>query len=54
MASTAALAMAGTIGAQLYGNFGREDLLMQVAAQIERGCPEGFGVVPPIHVAQNF
>jgi amidase len=42
------------IGVQLYGNFGREDLLMQVAAQIERARPEWFGAVPPIHAAQNF
>jgi amidase len=42
------------IGAQLYGNFSREDLLTQVAAQIERARPEWFGAIPPIHVAQNF
>jgi amidase len=42
------------VGAQLYGNFGREDLLLQVAAQVERSRPEWFGAVPPIHVTENF
>jgi amidase len=42
------------IGMQLYANFAHEDLLMQVAAQIERARPEWFGAVPPIHCAQNF
>ena len=30
------------IGAMLYGNFAREDLLLQVAAQLERAKPEWF------------
>jgi amidase len=38
------------IGVQLYGNFAREDLLLQVAAQVERARPEWFGNVPPVHV----
>ena len=38
------------IGVQLYGNFAREDLLLQVAAQVERARPEWFGAVPPVHV----
>jgi amidase len=38
------------IGAQLYGNFCREDVLLQLAAQIERARPEWFGAVPPISV----
>lgn len=38
------------IGVQLYGNFLREDLLLQVAAQIERARPEWFGATPPLHV----
>jgi len=38
------------IGAQLYGKWGREDLLLQLAAQIERAKPEWFGAVPPVHV----
>ncbi len=39
------------IGVQLHGNFAREDLLLQVAAQIERGRPEWFSAVPPVHVS---
>jgi Asp-tRNA(Asn)/Glu-tRNA(Gln) amidotransferase A subunit family amidase len=39
------------IGVQLHGNFAREDLLLQVAAQIEGGRPEWFGTVPPVHVS---
>lgn len=39
------------IGVQLYGDFAREDLLLQVAAQIERARPEWFAAVPPINVA---
>ena len=39
------------IGIQLYGNFCREDLLLKVAAQIERARPEWFGAVPPVHVS---
>jgi len=35
------------IGIQLYGNFCREDLLLKLAAQIERAQ---FGAVPPVHV----
>ena len=42
------------IGVQFYGNFGREDLLMQIAAQLERAHPEWFGAVPPIHVSQTL
>ena len=38
------------IGAQLYAKWGREDLLLQVAAQIERSKPEWFEVIPPLHV----
>ena len=40
------------IGVQLYGNFCREDRLLQTAAQIERAHPDWFGAVPPIHVAR--
>jgi Asp-tRNA(Asn)/Glu-tRNA(Gln) amidotransferase A subunit family amidase len=39
------------IGIQLYGNFCREELLLKVAAQIERAQPEWFGAVPPVHVS---
>jgi amidase len=42
------------IGVQFYGNFGREDLLIQIAARIERARPEWFGAVPPIHVSQTL
>ena len=38
------------IGVQFYGNFCREDLLLQIAAQIERARPEWFGAVPGTHV----
>jgi amidase len=38
-------------GVQFYGDFCREDLLLQLAAQIERACPEWFGAIPPVHVA---
>jgi amidase len=38
------------IGAMLYGNFAREDLLLQVAAQVERAKPEWFAKRPPISV----
>ena len=37
------------IGAQLHAKWSREDLLLQVAAQIERAKPEWFGAVPPVH-----
>jgi amidase len=39
------------IGVQLHGNFAREDLLLQIAAQIERSRPDWFGAVPPVHVS---
>jgi amidase len=39
------------IGIQLYGNFCREDLLLKLAAQIERARPEWFGAIPPVHVS---
>ena len=39
------------IGVQFYGNFCREDLLLQIATQIERARPEWFGAVPGTHVA---
>lgn len=40
------------IGAMLYASFTREDLLLQVAAQLERARPEWFNQVPPVHVAR--
>lgn len=40
------------IGAQLYGNFGREDLLLQLAAQVERARPTWFCARPPVHVSR--
>ena len=39
------------IGAQLHAKWAREDLLLQVAAQIERAKPEWFGAIPPVHVS---
>ena len=41
------------IGAQLYAKWGREDLLLQVAGQIERSRSEWFVAVPPVHVSAN-
>ena len=38
-------------GAQLYGRWGSDGLIMQIAAQIERAKPEWFGMVPPVHVS---
>jgi amidase len=38
------------VGAMLYANWGREDLLLRVAAQIERAKPEWFDQTPPTHV----
>ena len=38
------------IGVQLYANFCGEDLLLQMAAQLERARPEWFGAIPPTHV----
>jgi amidase len=40
------------IGVQLHGSFAREDLLLQLAAQVERARPEWFGGVPPAHVTK--
>jgi amidase len=41
------------IGVQIYGDFCREDLLLQLAAAIERVRPEWFGAVPPVHVTRS-
>lgn len=41
------------IGIQLYGDFCREELLLQVAAQIDRTNPEWFGALPPVHVSRS-
>ncbi len=41
------------IGVQVHGNFACEDVLIQVAAQIERAKPEWFGMRPPLHVASS-
>jgi amidase len=40
------------IGVQVHGNFAREDLLLQLAAQIERAKPDWFGTVPAVHVTR--
>lgn len=40
------------IGVQIHGNFMAEDVLLQVAAQIERAQPQWFAARPPVHVAQ--
>jgi hypothetical protein len=34
-----------------YGNFSREDLLLQVARQMERAKPEWFDQTAPVNVA---
>lgn len=39
------------VGAMLYANFGREDLLLRIAAQIEAAKPEWFAQTPPVNVA---
>jgi amidase len=39
------------IGIQLHGNFACEDVLIQLAAQVERARPDWFGGRPPVHVA---
>lgn len=41
------------IGVQLYGNFGREDLLLKLAAQVERARPAWFGALPPNSVVPD-
>ena len=38
------------IGVQVYGDFGREDVLLRLAAQVERARPEWFGARPGVHV----
>jgi amidase len=38
------------VGAMLYANFGREDLLLRVAAQIEAAKPEWFARTPKLSV----
>ncbi len=40
------------IGAQIHGNFACEDVLIQIAAQVERAKPEWFGAIPGIHVSK--
>jgi amidase len=39
------------IGAQFYGNFAREDVILALAAQVERARPEWFARTPPVHVS---
>ena len=41
------------IGVQLHGNFAREDLLLQLSAQVERAEPGWFGAAPPVHVSKS-
>jgi len=40
------------IGAQLYGNFLREDLLLQLASQVEQAKPEWFNQIPLHHISK--
>lgn len=39
------------IGVQIHGNFAAEDVLIQLAAQIERARPDWFAARPGVHVA---
>jgi Asp-tRNA(Asn)/Glu-tRNA(Gln) amidotransferase A subunit family amidase len=41
------------IGVQFDGNFCREDLLLQIAAQLERSRPKWFAAVPRLHVGMS-
>ncbi len=41
------------IGVQVHGNFAAEDVLMQVAAEIEAAKPEWFGGTPAVHVTRS-
>ncbi len=41
------------IGVQVHGNFSAEDVLLQVAAQIERARPQWFGGTPGVHVTNG-
>ena len=38
-------------GIHLHASFGREDLLLQVAAQLEKEEPEWFTQIAPLHVS---
>jgi amidase len=40
------------IGVQIHGNFAAEDVLLRVAAQIERARPEWFNATPSVHVSK--
>jgi amidase len=40
------------IGVHLLAAWNRDDLLLQVAAQVEKAKPEWFNMVAPIHVAK--
>jgi amidase len=40
------------IGAQLYANFLREDLLLQLASQLEHAKPEWFNQIPTHHISK--
>jgi len=41
------------IGVQLYANFLREDLLLQLASQLELAKPEWFNQLPAYHISRN-
>ena len=38
------------VGAMLYGDYGREDVLLNLAAQLESAEPQWFSQIPPINV----
>lgn len=39
------------IGAQLHGKFGRDDMVLRLAAQVEASRPEWFSARPKNHIA---
>ena len=39
------------IGIHLHASYGREDLLLQVAAQLEKAKPEWFNQIAPLNVS---
>jgi amidase len=41
------------VGVQIHGNFAAEDVLLQIAAQIERAKPEWFNATPKVHVTKT-
>ena len=40
------------LGAQLYADFMREDVLLQLASQLEQARPDWFCQMPPCHISR--